>query len=110
MTRYRRHIHSKKQRVLVAKKVANARLVDRMTYMAAILEPLVTVPQVYVIFHDHTAAGVSISAWVGYEILTFVWLWYGFVHKERVILLYQGLFAILQAAVIVGAISFGGKF
>lgn len=110
MSRYHRHQHAKKHRVLVVKKQANAKLVDRLTYSAAILEPLFTLPQVYLIFHNKTAAGVSISAWIGYELLTFIWLWYGVTHKERVIIVYQGLFAVLQAAVIIGAVLYGGHF
>src|SRR5690349_13673368 len=110
MSRYHRYQHTKKHRVLVSKKQAKAKLVDRFTFAAAIIEPIITLPQVYVIFHNRTAAGVSISAWVGYEVLTLVWLWYGLVHKDRVITLYSALFAIVQIGIITGAIMYGGKF
>jgi uncharacterized protein with PQ loop repeat len=95
---------------MVVKKQAKPLLVDRLTYVAAILEPLITLPQVYQIFHQRTAAGVSLTSWIGYEALTLVWLWYGIVHKERVIIVYQGLFALFQIAIIVGGIMYGAKW
>jgi uncharacterized protein with PQ loop repeat len=110
MTRYHRHLHHKKHRVLIAKKQAKPLLVDRLTYGAAILEPIITIPQVVVIFQQKTAAGVSLSSWIGYEILTAIWLWYAVVHKDRLILVYQGLFFIVQGLVIAGAIMYGASW
>lgn len=110
MSRYHRHQRIKKQRTLIVKKSKHTKLVDRATFIVAILEPLVTVPQVITIFADKTAAGVSLATWFGYEILTLVWLWYGFVHKDRIILLYQGLFLIVQSGVIVGGLMYGAKW
>lgn len=83
---------------------------DRATFAVAILEPLMTIPQAAIIFQEHTAAGVSLSTWVGYEVLTLVWLWYGYIHKERMILVYQVLFLIMQTAVIVGGVMYGAKW
>ena len=110
MTKYHRHKHSKKQRVLIASKKQKAQLVDRLTFIAAIIEPIISIPQALIIFRDQTAAGISLLSWVGYEILTAIWLWYAVVHKERLILLYQGLFFVIQAVVIVGAILYGASW
>jgi len=109
MTRYHRHIAKKSQTNLLTSR-KGVRIINRLTYFAAIVEPLVTAPQVYDIFRHQDASGVSISTWAGFEALTVVWLLYGYVHKERVILIYQGLFAIFQAAVIIGALLYGGRF
>lgn len=89
MTKYHRTVHSKKQKSLVVKNQANVKLVDRLTYLVAIIEPVVTLPQVYLIFRDKTAEGIAISSWIGYQLFTLVWLWYGIVHKEKVIVFYQ---------------------
>ncbi len=109
MSNYHKHQHIKKHRVLVAKKRTKALFVDRLTYTAAVLEPLITLPQVYVIFRTQSAAGISILTWVGYELMTLIWVWYAIAHKERLILVYQGLFAIFQLGVIAGAVLYGGK-
>ena len=105
MSRLHRH-QSVKKRTLVVKKTKKPLLVDRLTFVAAIVEPLVTLPQAYVIFRDQTAAGVSLSTWLGYELLTIVWLWYGITHKEKMILIYQGLFMVVQTIVIIGGIIY----
>lgn len=109
MSRYHHHRVSK-HRVIVVKKSAKYKLVDRATYIVAILEPLITIPQAYVIFSQRTAAGVSLSTWVGYEALTFVWVWYALIHKDRLILLYQGLFLVVQTAIIIGGVIYGAKW
>lgn len=110
MTRYHRHTRAKTHKILIIKQSRQAKVVDRATFLAAIIEPLVTVPQVFIIFRSHTASGVSLSTWVGYEVLTAVWLWYGFIHKDRLILLYQGLFMIIQTGVIIGGVMYGARW
>ena len=85
-------------------------VVDKLTYAAAIIEPIITLPQAYQIFRDRSAEGVSITAWIGYELLTIVWLWYGVVHKEKMIIIYSALYAFVQLGVIIGALLFGGKW
>ena len=78
--------------------------------MVAVLEPVITIPQAWAIFSRHSAASVSLSTWIGFEIASCIWLWYGIVHRERMIILYQGLFTIVQAAIIVGGVAFGAHW
>ena len=108
MSRYHRQQHLVRHRKLVAAKQAKSLLIDKLVYVAAISEPLITAPQAYTIFRTHHAANVSILTWTGFELFTFIWLWYGIAHHVRAIWVYQSLFAIFQAAVIVGAIIYGG--
>ena len=108
------HPHKQKQirrhRTLVVKKQKKPILVDRLTYVAAIVEPIITIPQATVIFKEKTAAGISLGSWIGFQILTAVWIWYALVHKDWLILTYQGLFFVVQAAVIIGAIIYGANW
>jgi uncharacterized protein with PQ loop repeat len=85
-------------------------LVDRVTYVVAIVEPIITIPQAATIFVHRTAAGISLSTWIGYEVLTFVWLWYAVAHKDRLIFLYQVLYFFVQTAVIIGGLMYGAKW
>ncbi len=109
MPRYN-HSRVKKQRSLIVRAAQNVTLVDRATFVVAVLEPIVTLPQVITIFAHKTAAGVSLSTWVGYEILTIVWLWYAIVHKDRLVFLYQALFFVIQTGVIAGGLMYGAKW
>ena len=110
MSKIHRLNHAKKHKVLVVKKQKNTKLVDRLTYMVAIIEPVITIPQVYIIFHDRTAEGIALSSWVGYQLFTLIWLWYGIVHKEKVIIFYQICWFILQTAIIIGGLIYGAKW
>lgn len=101
---------AKAKKILVVKKKISPRVVDRLTYAAAIIEPIITLPQAIQIFRTGNAEGVSIFSWLGYELLQIIWLWYGIVHKDRVIILYSTLYAFVQAAVIIGAVLYGGKW
>jgi uncharacterized protein with PQ loop repeat len=109
MTSFHRHKHQKARKILTVKKAIKPKIVDRLVYLAATVEPLFSLPQAYQIYHDKAAANVSILSWLGFEIMTLIWLWYAIVHKEKLILLYQGLFFIIDGSVLVGAIYYGGK-
>ena len=109
MNKKNKHL-DKRRHVLVSTKKIKPLLVDRLTYAAAIVEPIVTVPQVVVIFRDQTAAGISLFSWAGYQAMTLIWIWYAIVHKDKLILMYQSLFFIVQTAVIVGGIIYGAHW
>jgi uncharacterized protein with PQ loop repeat len=104
-----RHKHQKAQKTLAIKKAVQPRLVDRLVYLAAIVEPLFSLPQAYQIYHDKAAMNVSILSWIGFEVMTLIWLWYGITHKEKMILIYQGLFFVIDGSVLIGAIYYGGN-
>lgn len=104
------HINKRRSKVSVAQKPADTKLVDRATLLVAAIEPIVTLPQVFLIFRDKTAEGIALSSWVGYEIFTIIWLWYAIVHKDRVLIFYQLCWLILQAIIIIGGIMFGAKW
>jgi uncharacterized protein with PQ loop repeat len=84
--------------------------VDKIIVAAAIVEPLFILPQVLKIFRDHDASSISIFSWIGFNILTAVWIWYAIVHKEKMVLIYQGLFFIFNSLVIVGSLLYGGQW
>lgn len=109
MNSYHTHQHQKARKTLVVKKVVKPKLVDRLIYLAAIVEPLFSLPQAYEIYHNKSAASVSILAWLGFEFMTLIWIWYGITHKEKMILIYQSLFFVIDGMVLVGAIFYGGK-
>ena len=84
--------------------------IDRVIYFAAIIEPLFVLPQAIQIFRTSDASGVSILTWVGFNVLSAVWVWWAVVHKERVVMIYQGLFIIFNTLVIIGALLYGGTW
>lgn len=75
---------------------------DKLMYVIAFLGPLLTVPQVIQIFSTHSAAGVSIVTWLGYQVLTIMWVIYGVGRKDVPLILTEVLWFTVQALVIVG--------
>lgn len=100
----------KKRATPAAKKSKKMLMIDRATYVAAIVEPIITIPQATTIFIHHTAAGISLTSWVGYEILTVVWVWYAYVHKDKLILIYNLMYFVIQTVIIFGGIMYGARW
>lgn len=103
----RRHHHFHK--TLQVKRPAKAKAVDRLIYLAAIVEPLFSLPQAILVYRQHSASDISILAWVGFEAMTLIWIWYAIVHKERTILVYQALYFVIDGSILVAAIAYGGQ-
>ena len=84
--------------------------VDRIIIVAAVVEPMFVLPQALAIFRSRDASGVAIMTWLGLSALTAIWVWYAYVHKEKMVLLYQSLFLTFNILVIIGAAMHGGKW
>ena len=67
---------------------------------------LMTVPQVWTIWVDHRAAGVSLLSWGAYLLSALLWLWYGLQKGDKNIYLPCVGWVGLDAAVIAGALIY----
>lgn len=81
-------------------------VIDKGIFVVAIASPLMTVPQIVMIWVQRSAAGVSIASWGAYLAAALFWLMYGFVHRDRAIIMSNILWVVLEAFVIAGAILF----
>jgi uncharacterized protein with PQ loop repeat len=68
---------------------------------------LMTTPQVLTIWIGHHAAGVSIVSWSAYLISALLWFWFGLQQGDKNIYLPCVGWAILDGAIIVGALVYG---
>ena len=84
--------------------------INRLMLVAVTFEPLITLPQLNQIIRDKNAVGVSITSWLGYDILTLIWFLYAKQQKDKLIMIYSVLSFILQTAIIIAAIKYGGKW
>ena len=67
---------------------------------------LMTVPQVWTIWVQHQAAGVSALSWGAYLASALLWLWHGIVRRDPNIYLPCIGWIGLDAAVLVGAVVY----
>lgn len=85
-------------------------LIDKIILFVAIFEPLCTLPQVIEIYSNKDASNVSILTWIGFNVLTTIWIWYAITRKQKIVLIYQSLFFIFDSILIIGAIIYGGQW
>jgi uncharacterized protein with PQ loop repeat len=60
---------------------------DTILLAVAVIGPLVTIPQVVQIFRTRDVANLSPITWGLYCVFNILWIVYGFVHKERPIII-----------------------
>jgi len=82
------------------------RFLDRVMFLVALLVPIALLPQVIQIYGEKDASGLSIYTWV---LLTFgnaLWALYGFVHRDKIILLANVLITLLNLSVVIGILKY----
>lgn len=82
------------------------RFLDKMIYVIAILGPAAVLPQLMKIWLGKVVDGVAIETWSIALVISFFWLAYGLVHKEKPIIIAQFLYIILHVSVISGIIMY----
>lgn len=83
------------------------RAMDKFIYVIAIVGPIMTIPQVWIIWSNQNASGVSLFSWSAYIVTSLFWVTYGIFHKEKVIIFNSSLWLLLQAMVVIGRILYG---
>lgn len=81
-------------------------LVDTLVYVAIIISPMLTLPQVYSIWVEEQK-GVSLVSWISYLIAAIIWLFYGIKHNDKPIILVQIIWIVLDAMIVVGIMRLG---
>jgi len=73
----------------------------------AIVLPFTALPQVYTIWIEHNAAGVSLITWSLFLILSIPFLIYALVHKIKPYIIMNILWIVVYLLVIIGAFIYG---
>jgi uncharacterized protein with PQ loop repeat len=68
---------------------------------------VMTVPQVWTIWIEQQAAGVSILSWGAYLLSAVLWFWFGLKQGDKNIFLPCIGWMVLNGAVVVGAVVYG---
>jgi uncharacterized protein with PQ loop repeat len=75
---------------------------DKSMYVIALIGPVMTLPQAYDVWSYHQKASVSLATWAAYTLVSFLWLAYGVVHKEKILIFVNFLMVILDGAIVTG--------
>ncbi len=77
-------------------------LLDKLVYLSSITAVAANVPQLYTIWFLHKTDGVSEISWITFFLSSLFWLFYGYVHKSKPIILLNTSLACVQLAIVVG--------
>jgi uncharacterized protein with PQ loop repeat len=82
------------------------KLIDKLIYLAAIVYPLTTIPQIMDIYIKKSSGNVSLATWLMYDLFTFVFLWYAIEKKLKPLIIEYCLWIIAQSIVVVGILLY----
>lgn len=82
------------------------RALDKSVYAAGVIGPIMTIPQIALIYIGQDATGVSPVSWFMWGLLDIPWILYGVAHRERPIVMTYTLWLVCNAVVFVGAILY----
>jgi len=79
---------------------------DQLLLVIAILGPIASIPQIMKIYMNKSAAGVSAFSFTLFTIFNIPWIVYGFVHKEKPIIIAYILWFISNLLVVIGTLMY----
>lgn len=79
---------------------------DDGMYIVALATPLLTVPQLLVVWTERQTAGVSLLTWVAYTVASGIWLVYGLVQHQKPIIIAQASIFVIDLGVVLGVCIF----
>lgn len=86
------------------------KVINRLIIPVAAIQPLGTIPQIITVFSHRDGRSLSISSWTIYIVFDLFWLWYGLSEKQKAIIVSAVMFTLLEGAVLVGALLYGGRW
>lgn len=81
--------------------------IDTLALIVGIVQPLATLPQIYIVYSSQDASEVSLFMWTGFNIASVVLLVYGLKHKLAPIIWAQVLWLAVQTPMMLSVFIFG---
>ncbi len=80
---------------------------DYLIYSGGIIGIVFTIPQITKIWVEQNASGVSIISWTAYLFVSMCWIYYGYLHRARPIIITNTVWLFLHSLIIVGTYIYG---
>jgi uncharacterized protein with PQ loop repeat len=100
------HSAHHRARLKLLNKKQQKKLVKRSVLAIAVIEPAMTIPQIYEIWVKHEAGGVSSTTWGLYISAAIIWLLYGIQLKDKPLIISSFLWIITESAVVIGTLLY----
>ncbi len=82
------------------------KFLDRFLIIVAVIGPLMALPQVLQIYLFKNATGVSALSFGLFAFFDIPWILYGFVHREKPIIIGYSLWLVINVVIVVGALIY----
>lgn len=102
------HHHKKIEKHVHKEKWIN--VIDDFVYFFSTISILMTLPQIFKIWVEHNASGVSGISWIAYLFGACFWTLYGIAHKDKLIITINTIWIFLNLSIVTGIFMFGGSF
>lgn len=83
------------------------KIVDKVIYPFAFAGPVFTLPQIFQIWSQQDASGVSLLTWISWLFIAAVWVIYGIFERDMPIILSNIAWLIVEIGVIAGILVYG---
>lgn len=81
--------------------------VDALVYIVSTLSLIFTIDQVRIIWIEHNASGISLLSWSFYALSAGTWFFYGYIHKDKIIIITNLLWAAFSLLIVIGVMTYG---
>ena len=81
-------------------------IADKLMYIVAFAYPLTTIPQIIIIFSNHSSRNISLVTWSSSAACSLVSLIYALSHQLKPLIIEGILWTVMYAAVIIGILIY----
>lgn len=99
--------HNRSRLYEIEQRIVKYTSLTKVVLAMAIIEPLMTLPQVHGIWINKETAGVSLLTWSFYIFAAIIWLFYGLKIKDRPLIIASTLWVIVEISIVIGLLLFG---
>lgn len=80
--------------------------IDLFALLVGIIQPLTTIPQIYLVYTSKDVTSMSLFMWTSYNVASVILLAYGIKHRLAPIIWAQALWILVQTPIMVAIIIF----
>ncbi len=81
-------------------------LLGKFALIVALVEPLMTLPQVYDVWIRRETSGVSLTTWSFFTFTAVVWFFYGIQIKNTPIVISSALWIVVEGSIVAGVLIY----
>jgi uncharacterized protein with PQ loop repeat len=79
---------------------------ELLVYFFSLTTPLFMLPQLYEIYHSHSALHVALATWAYFLVADVVWTLYGIKHRLLPLIVGHALYFVIESAIVIGILIY----